>query len=50
VGKTLAPIKDSARLLTTLPGVSEITAQVMVAEIGVDMLDLPRFSGRVELL
>ncbi len=37
VGKTLAPIKDSARLLTTLPGVSELTAQVMVAEIGVDM-------------
>jgi len=37
VGKTLAPIKNSARLLTTLPGVSELTAQVMVAEIGVDM-------------
>ena len=37
VGKTLAPIKDSARLLTTLPGVSDLTAQVMVAEIGVDM-------------
>ena len=37
VGKTLAPIKDSARLLTSLPGVSELTAQVMVAEIGVDM-------------
>ena len=37
VGKTLAPIKDSAHLLTSLPGVSELTAQVMVAEIGVDM-------------
>ncbi len=37
VGKTLAPIKDSARLLTSLPGVSDLTAQVMVAEIGVDM-------------
>jgi transposase len=37
VGKTLPPIKDSARLLTTLPGASELTAQVMVAEIGVDM-------------
>ena len=41
VGKTLAPIKDSARLLTTLPGVSELTAQVMVAEIGVDMGRFP---------
>ncbi len=41
VGKTLAPIKNSARLLTTLPGVSELTAQVMVAEIGVDMGRFP---------
>lgn len=41
VGKTLAPIKESARLLTTLPGVSELTAQVMVAEIGVDMARFP---------
>jgi len=41
VGKTLAPIKHSARLLTTLPGVSELTAQVMVAEIGVDMARFP---------
>ena len=41
VGKTLAPIKDSARLLTTLPGVSKLTAQVMVAEIGVDMGRFP---------
>jgi transposase len=41
VGKTLAPIKDSARLLTTLPGVSDLTAQVLVAEIGVDMARFP---------
>ncbi len=41
VGKTLAPIHQSARLLTTLPGVSDITAQVMVAEIGVDMSRFP---------
>jgi len=47
VGKTLAPIKDSARLLTTLPGVSEITAQVMVAEIGVDM---QRFASHAHLI
>jgi transposase len=41
VGKALAPIKDSARLLTTLPGVSDLTAQVLVAEIGVDMTRFP---------
>ncbi|HEY3656127.1 MAG TPA: IS110 family transposase [Steroidobacteraceae bacterium] len=41
VGKTLAPVRDSARLLTTLPGVSDLTAQVMVAEIGVDMSRFP---------
>jgi transposase len=41
VGKTLAPIHSSARLLTTLPGVSDITAQVIVAEIGVDMTRFP---------
>lgn len=41
VGKTLAPISESARLLTTLPGVSDLTAHVIVAEIGVDMARLP---------
>jgi transposase len=41
VGKTLAPIQDCARLLTTMPGVSDVTAQVMVAEIGVDMQRFP---------
>ena len=41
VGKTLAPIHESARLLTTMPGVSDLTAQVMVAEIGVDMTRFP---------
>lgn len=44
VGKTLAPIKESARLLTSLPGVSDLTAQVMVAEIGVDMARFPTAS------
>lgn len=37
VGKALALIHQSARLLTTMPGVSEVTAHVIVAEIGVDM-------------
>jgi transposase len=41
VGKTLAPIQNSARLLSTLPGVSDLTAQVMVAEIGVNMARFP---------
>lgn len=41
VGKTLAPIQDSARLLTTMPGVSDVTAQVLVAQIGVDMERFP---------
>jgi transposase len=41
VGKALAPIQESVRLLTTMPGVNEITAQVMVAEIGVDMGRFP---------
>lgn len=44
VGKTLAPIQNCARLLTTLPGVSDLTAQVMVAEIGVDMARFPTAS------
>ena len=41
VGKALASIHESARLLTTMPGVSDLTAQVMVAEIGVDMTRFP---------
>ncbi len=41
VGKNLAPIQHSARLLMTMPGISEITAHVVVAEIGVDMARFP---------
>lgn len=41
VGKALAPIQQRARLLTTMPGISELTAQVIVAEIGVDMSRFP---------
>jgi len=41
VGKALAPIQKSVRLLTTMPGVNEVTAQVMVGEIGVDMARFP---------
>ena len=41
VGKALAPIRERARLLTTMPGVSDLVAQVIVAEIGVDMSRFP---------
>lgn len=37
VGKALEPIRASARLLTTMPGVSDVVANVIVAEIGIDM-------------
>lgn len=47
MGKILAPIHNSARLLTTMPGVSDITAHVIVAEIGVDM---KRFATAAHLL
>jgi transposase len=40
-GKLLAPIQQRAALLTTMPGVSDIVAQVIVAEIGVDMSRFP---------
>jgi transposase len=41
VGKALAPIQERARLLTTMPGIGDRTAQVVVAEIGVDMARFP---------
>ena len=41
VGKALAPIQERARLLTTMPGISDLTASVVVAEIGVDMSRFP---------
>jgi transposase len=41
VGKSLAPIRASVALLTTMPGVSDVVANVIVAEIGVDMQRFP---------
>jgi transposase len=41
VGKALEPIQARATLLTTIPGVSDIVANVIVAEIGVDMSRFP---------
>jgi transposase len=37
VGKALEPIQALATLLTTMPGIGEITAHVVLAEIGTDM-------------
>jgi transposase len=41
VGKSLAPIRERARLLTTMPGISDLVAHVIIAEIGVDMTRFP---------
>jgi transposase len=41
VGKQLAPIHASAQRLTTMPGISDIVAHVILAEIGVDMTRFP---------
>ena len=41
VGKALAPIRQQARLLMTMPGVSDTVAHVLVAEIGIDMTRFP---------
>jgi len=46
VGKALASIQESARLLSTMHGVSDITAHVIVAEIG---LDMTRFASDAHL-
>jgi transposase len=40
-GKLLAPILERAALLTTMPGISDITGHVIVAEIGVEMSRFP---------
>jgi transposase len=37
VGKGLEPLQAKAQRLTTIPGVSDLTAQVLLAEIGDDM-------------
>lgn len=41
LGKALAPMRQHATRLTTMPGVSDLVAQVIVAEIGVDMTRFP---------
>jgi transposase len=41
VGKCLEPIHQRVRLLTTIPGISDVVAEVIVAEIGLDMTRFP---------
>lgn len=40
-GKALEPIQAHAEILTTMPGVSDIVANVILAEIGIDMSRFP---------
>lgn len=40
-GRATEPFREKAQLLTTMPGVSDIVAQTIVAEIGVDMSRFP---------
>ena len=37
VGTGLKPFRDAAKLLSTMPGLSQFSANVVVAEIGIDM-------------
>jgi transposase len=41
VAALLEPFRPQVEILTTMPGVSEVTAQVLIAEIGVDMSRFP---------
>jgi len=47
VGKALEPIRACATLLTTMPGVSDTVANVIVAEIGTEMSRFPTASHLV---
>jgi len=37
VGSALQPFRQAAKLLNTMPGLSEVASSVVVAEIGIDM-------------
>ena len=41
IGAALGPFQSAVTLLTTMPGISETTARVLVAEIGTDMTRFP---------
>ena len=41
VDRDLDPFRQAVRLLSTIPGVSDLTAQIIVSEIGIDMSRFP---------
>jgi transposase len=41
IGDALGPFRSAVTLLTTMPGISETTARVLIAEIGTDMTRFP---------
>jgi len=41
IGDALGPFRAAVRLLTTMPGLSDTTARVLIAEIGTDMTRFP---------
>src|SRR5689334_10730462 len=41
VDRNLAPFRQAVRQLRTIPGVSDLTAQVIISEIGTDMSRFP---------
>src|SRR3954465_1081732 len=41
VDRALDPFRQAVRLLRTIPGLSDLTAQVIVSEIGIDMSRFP---------
>lgn len=41
IGDALGPFRSAVTLLTTMPGISETTARVLVAEVGTDMSRFP---------
>jgi transposase len=41
VNRELDPFRDAVRLLRSIPGVSDLTARVIVSEIGIDMSRFP---------
>jgi transposase len=41
IGETLRPFRERAELLTTIPGISDTAAHVIVSEIGIDMSRFP---------
>ena len=47
VGLGLEPFRQAARLLSTMPGLSQVSANVVIAEIGIDM---SRFATPAHLL